>query len=70
MMERQEVASWLVGRMLLEDKSGAEKKEETVEGESGEGSVPKEDEGEEEEVSFKLSLNEDKSDVVFTPIDK
>ncbi|KAL7414938.1 ankyrin repeat-containing domain protein [Mrakia frigida] len=66
MMERLEVASWLVGRMLLEDKS-AEKKEEEI---AGEGSVSKEDEGEEEEVSFKLSLNEDKSDVVFTPIDK
>lgn len=67
MMERQEVASWLVGRMLLEDRSAEKPVEEEA---AGEGSVPKEDEGEEEEVSFKLSLNEDKSDVVFTPIDK
>lgn len=77
MMERHEVANWLVGRMRLDERPSS-----AASGSVGGGdvamdgttdeTVPKEDEGEgeEEEVAFKLSLNDDKTDVVFTPVEK
>jgi hypothetical protein len=70
MMERHECANWLVGRMRLDEPAGPSAGQEDAEMEATDESVPKEDEGEEEEVSFKLSLNDDKTDVVFTPVDK
>ena len=70
MMERHEVANWLVGRMRLDERPSADPQQDAEM--ATDETVPKEDEGEEEEeeVSFKLSLNDDKSDVVFTPVDK
>lgn len=72
MMERHEVANWLVGRMRLDERPSTPLQEGGEAEMATDETVPKEDEGEEEEeeVSFKLSLNDDKSDVVFTPIDK
>jgi hypothetical protein len=66
MMERNEVAQWLVGRMLLGDeKAAAEPEQENMEGEGSgvkKGGGEEEEEGEEEDVPlFKLKIGEDGS---------
>lgn len=68
MMERTEVANWLVGRMRLDGEAGtkAEEPAEQVEAKEGE-----EDEGEEEveRELFKMKLEEDGT-VKISPIDE